>query len=89
MISCEEVARTVASEVLVESTSQRRLALRLHLLICRHCRRYLGQLSAIDAAARQRWGAGSDDPAALERLERTIRLDSGSTAVESRGESDD
>lgn len=89
MMNCEEVARTVASEVLVESTSQRRLALRVHLFICRRCRRYAGQLSAIDAAARRRWGAGSGDPATIERLERIIRLDSGSTSVESRGESDD
>jgi hypothetical protein len=89
MISCEEVSRIVASDRLVESSSQHRLAIRLHLLICRFCRRYTGQLSAIDAAIRRRWGADSGDPAALERLEGKIRFDSGSSPVEANRASDD
>ena len=90
MIACEEVARSVASGELAESTLHRRLALRVHLLMCRHCRRYFRQLSAIDDAARERWGAaGSDDPAALERLERAIRFDSGSGPVALTEESEE
>ncbi len=33
-----------------------RLAVRFHLLRCRHCRRYRAQLRAIGAAARNLWG---------------------------------
>jgi len=89
MISCEEVARIAASGELVESSMRRRLAVRFHLLMCGHCRRYVAQLGAIDAAARKRWGAGSDDPAALGRLEEAIRFDSGSTPADPRPESED
>jgi hypothetical protein len=89
MISCEEVSRIVASDELVKSASQHRFAIRFHLLICRYCRRYIEQLSAIDTAVRRRWGAASDDPAALERLRRRTRLDSGSNPVEANRESDD
>ena len=88
-MACEEIARIVASGELAGSTLQRRLALRVHLLMCRHCRRYVGQLRAIDAAARQRWGAGSGDPAALGRLEQAIRFDSRFTSEASSGESEE
>ena len=80
MIHCEEVARIVASGQLADSALGRRLGIRFHLLMCRHCRRFVAQLSAIDAAARKRWGAGSGDPVALERLEGAIRFDAGSTS---------
>ncbi len=33
-----------------------RLAVRFHLLRCRHCRRYMAQLRAIGAPARNLWG---------------------------------
>ena len=90
MLSCKEVARTVASDALDESTWSRRLALRLHLLMCRHCRRYARQLRAIAAAARGLWPEESEDPSTLERLERTLVQDSGgpSEASSDRGEDD-
>ena len=74
MLSCKEVARAVASGALDDAWS-RRLALRLHLLMCRHCRRYARQLRAIAVAARSLWRE-SEDPSTLERLKRTIVHDS-------------
>ncbi len=90
MLSCKEVARTVASGALDESTWSRRLALRLHLLTCRHCRRYARQLRAIAVAARGLWREDSEDPSTLERLKRTIVQDSGrpSEASSERREDD-
>ncbi len=75
MLSCKEVTRKIASDELVESGWRERLAVRLHLLWCRHCRRYVAQLRAIGAAARNLWGPRSQDPSTLERLERQILED--------------
>ncbi len=72
MLSCKEVTRKIASDELVEGGWRERLAVRLHLLWCRHCRRYVAQLRAIGAAARNVWGARSEDSPTLERLERQI-----------------
>ncbi len=90
MLSCKEVARILASGALDEYTWGRRLALRLHLLMCRHCRRYARQLRAIAAAARGLWREESEDPSTLERLSRTIIQDSGrpSEALSERSEDD-
>jgi hypothetical protein len=89
MIPCEEVARVAASKELASSPLRRRLAVRIHLLMCRHCRRYVQQLGVIDAAARQRWGAGTDEPIARERLEEAIRFDSGSAPAAPTDTSDE
>ncbi len=75
MLSCKEVTRKIASDELAEAGWWERLAVRLHLLWCRHCRRYVAQLRAIGAAARNLWGPLSQDPSTLERLERQILED--------------
>ncbi len=72
MLSCKEVTRKIASDELVEGGWRERLAVRLHLLWCRHCRRYVAQLRAIGAAARNLWGARAQDARTIERLERQI-----------------
>ncbi len=72
MLSCKEVTRKIASDELVEGGWTERLAVRLHLLLCRHCRRYGAQLRAIGAAARNLWGARAQDARTIERLERQI-----------------
>ena len=90
MLSCKETARILASDTLEDLAWGRRLALRVHLLMCRHCRRYARQLRAIGAAARRLWGEESMDPSTLERLKRTIIQDSGrpSEASSERREDD-
>ena len=75
MLSCKEVTRKIASDELAEAGWRERLAVRLHLLLCRHCRRYVAQLRAIGAAARNLWWSRSQDPSTLERLERQILED--------------
>ena len=45
--------------------------------MCRHCRCYERQLSALGAGARDRWGDCPEDPHTLERLERQILEQSG------------
>ncbi len=72
MVSCKEVTRKIASDEFAEAGWKERLAIRLHLLGCRYCRRYAAQLRAIGAAARNLLGSRTQDPSALERLERQI-----------------
>ncbi|MDA2937363.1 hypothetical protein MYX75_03760 [Acidobacteria bacterium AH-259-A15] len=72
MLSCREVTRKIASDELADANWSQRIALRLHLLMCRHCRRYAAQLHAIGAAARNLLRQSSEDLDTLKRLERQI-----------------
>ncbi len=72
MLKCKDVTRTIASDELAEAGWRERLGVRLHLLLCRHCRRYKEQLRSIGKAARNLWGFRSEDPPKFERLERRI-----------------
>ncbi len=53
MLTCKEVSTAVASEDLARRSWSERLAVRLHLLMCRRCRRYVAQLAAIGNAVRR------------------------------------
>jgi hypothetical protein len=74
MLDCKEVAGILASDGLEEAAWTRRLAVRFHLMMCRHCRRYAAQLRAIGVAASRIFGprGKTGDPDVLRRLERTI-----------------
>ncbi len=72
MLSCQEVARLIASEELADLGWLERIQVRLHLVRCHHCRRYAAQLRAISTAALERGGFGPADLQALKRLERSI-----------------
>lgn len=72
MLTCREVTRLVASDEYLELRWGRRLAVRLHLVMCRYCRRYAKQLRAIRAAAGSLWKRWSNDQSTLQRLERRI-----------------
>ncbi len=72
MLSCREVVRLVASDELASAGWRRRLAVRLHWLMCRYCRRYAVQLRAIAEATRKLLEGGEADPTRLDRLERAI-----------------
>ncbi len=72
MTNCKDVTRQIASDEFREAGWRERLAVRLHLFLCRHCRRYAAQLRVIGAAARELCGPSAQDPSTLERLERQI-----------------
>lgn len=71
MLTCRDVTRVIASGALEEMGGAGRLGVRLHLLWCRHCRRYRAQIDALGRAARQVFGA-REPRDRLERLERSI-----------------
>ena len=72
MLNCQEVARLITSEDLADTGWSKRALVRIHLLMCRHCRRYAAQLRAISTTALERRGFGPGDQQALKRLERSI-----------------
>ena len=72
MPNCKEVGRLVASDELADAVWSNRALVRLHLLMCRHCRGYAAQLRAIGAAARDRLDLSVADRAAFEQLQNSI-----------------
>ena len=72
MMSCKEVHELVASDALAEAGLWRRLGLKLHLLMCKHCRNYAAQIRAIGAVAHELFRKGVWDRDALDRLEADI-----------------
>ena len=72
MPNCKEVVRLIASDELADAVWLTRAPVRLHLLMCRHCRGYAAQLRAIGAAARDRWDLGVADKAGFEQLQSSI-----------------
>jgi hypothetical protein len=72
MPSCREVARAIGGDELEDASTRRRLGVRLHLLMCSHCRRYARQLRAIGRAAREVLGRPAGEEASLEKLRPSI-----------------
>jgi anti-sigma factor ChrR (cupin superfamily) len=71
MLACNEVSRAVAGDLRNESW-RRRVAIRLHLLMCDQCRRFAAELTAINRAVRA-LPAPPADPAVAEQSERVLR----------------
>ncbi len=77
MLKCKEVSEIIAVDRFDEATWTRRLSIRLHLVMCRHCRRYASQVRALGDAARELWSRRDDpgDSAVFERLKAVILKD--------------
>ena len=76
MLTCKEVARTVSSEDIEQIGWRNRLAVRFHLLMCRHCRRYTEQMHALGDAARGVFQQPPEDPSSPETPENLANLQS-------------
>ncbi len=72
MLSCKEVATTLASGALERSGARRRLAVWLHLLMCTYCRAYARQMRLLGEVTRRLLGREVADPRALARLEQRL-----------------
>ena len=66
MLNCKELAAIVARDEWKAMPFWKRLEIRLHLVMCSHCRRYVEQIKAISDAARRSF---SNDP---ERYQQEI-----------------
>lgn len=84
MISCREVTREIAGDEQQPRSLWRRMQLRLHLVMCRHCGEYARQIRGIGSAAREFLysapeGGDPSEREALARLKRSLLGDHGST----------
>ena len=82
MLSCKETARLLSESLEHPLPFRRRLGLKMHLLMCRFCRRYARQVRAIESVARSyarrvedpdRPASGSLTQDARERLKAALR----------------
>jgi len=72
MLKCNEVTRLYASDAARSASLRKRLALRIHLLMCRHCRRYVRELRAIGEAVRDLGRQAPDHDQDQEALIRRV-----------------
>ena len=72
MRKCKEIARLLASDGLDGAPLSERARVRLHLMMCRHCREYAAQLKAVGAAGREIWGSCTEEHEVLQDLGRSI-----------------
>jgi len=73
MIRCRQVARLASAGELSESPLRTRLAVRLHLMMCRHCRRFIRQLAWLGDAARELVSGFERDEAVQDLEARLLR----------------
>lgn len=72
MMKCHDISHLVASGEVDDLGFMKRLELRMHLLMCRHCQNYVSQIKALGDGARrlmQQRGPTSDE---LQHLEKEI-----------------
>jgi predicted anti-sigma-YlaC factor YlaD len=73
MPSCREVARTISTDSLERKSLPQRMIVFVHIMMCRHCRRYLKQMRAIGQAAREVFRDDPGDQETLDRLREHLR----------------
>jgi len=61
MLKCREVVSLIASDEWRTAPLRRRVALRLHLVMCRHCRAYANSLRRLGKAARRLYDSEHPD----------------------------
>lgn len=68
MIDCRSVSAHVAAGGIDDLPLAMRIQIRLHLMMCRHCRRYAKQIRTLAAAVRSRAQEESSTEGARRRL---------------------
>lgn len=72
MPTCKEVAREIASDSGRRQSWLHRFGVRLHLLMCRHCRAYAREIATLGHLARRLCNQSEEDEVALRGLEAKI-----------------
>lgn len=76
MLRCKEVTRLHASDEIRSAPLITRLGVSLHLMMCRHCRRYVRELDRISEAVRDLYH-GAVDAREQEEIVRRVLRESG------------
>ena len=72
LMKCKEVSHPIASGSADELGFMKRLELRMHLAMCRHCQGYANQIKSLGAGARRLVGANEPTSEELQKLENEI-----------------
>ena len=72
MLKCKDVSHLVASGDVAELGFMKRLELRVHLAMCRHCAAYVRQIHALGNGIRNLTGASEPSSDELQQLENHI-----------------
>jgi hypothetical protein len=73
MLSCKEVTTLHATDGVLTASFLTRVGYRLHLMMCRHCSRYVRELARIRAAVRSLYdGAAGPTDAFVARVLESI-----------------
>ena len=72
MLKCSEISRLVAADEIEEFGFMKRMEMKFHLFMCKHCRNYVAQIRAIGRGARNLADADEPDPGNLAKIEKKI-----------------
>jgi len=72
MMNCSEVSELVGSGFHEELSFAKNLELKIHFLICKHCRHYANKISALGAEAHRLLGTQEPTTAQMQHLEQQI-----------------
>jgi hypothetical protein len=72
MLKCQDIAKIVATEGAGDLSLLRKMELRLHMMMCIHCRNYLRQIKALGEGARRLAAGAEPSTRELEELEQEI-----------------
>lgn len=74
MLNCRELVQETTAEPDLASRERRlRWSVRLHLMMCRHCRRYVRQMRALLGLLAQKPPETTADAATVDRIWRALR----------------
>jgi predicted anti-sigma-YlaC factor YlaD len=80
MLTCRELVQTLATDYLdVQLTWRERAAVRFHLLICNHCRRFMRQMALVRSLLARRSEPPPAEPEVQEIAQRLYRQQQGLT----------
>lgn len=72
MLKCSEVSRLVATDETENFGFMKRMEMKFHLFMCKHCRNYVAQIRSIGQGARDLAAETEPDPEQLQQVERKI-----------------
>lgn len=75
MLRCDEVTQLCASEEIRGASLGKRLAVRVHLMMCRSCRRYVEELEAMGRAVRRLARETPEEDGRIEAIVRRVLPD--------------
>lgn len=71
MLRCKDVAELIGTDTLLQAPLRQRLAVKVHLAMCRHCRAFARSLTLLARMARQ--AAGLESSAGTPQAELVVQ----------------